>query len=61
MVATTKVFEKKVIRENANKKDLRKGFVLKREKVYLLSRIERKKVQEFIKDQLKKRYIRPLK
>ena len=35
--------------------------MLKKGKIYLLSRIEREKVQEFVKDQLKKRYIRPLK
>jgi len=35
--------------------------VLKKGKIYLLLRIEREKVQEFIKDQLKKRYIRPSK
>ena len=35
--------------------------MLKKGKMYLLLRIERKKVQEFIKDQLRKRYIRPLK
>ena len=33
----------------------------KKSKIYLLLRIEREKVQEFIKDQLRKRYIRPLK
>jgi len=33
----------------------------KKGKIYLLSRIEREKVQEFVKGQLKKRYIRPLK
>jgi len=37
--------------------DLREEFVLKKEKLYLLSRIEREEVQEFVKDQLKKRYI----
>jgi len=35
--------------------------MLKKGKMYLLLRIERKKVQEFRKDQLRKRYIRPLK
>jgi len=33
----------------------------KKGKIYLLSRIEREKVQDFVKDQLKKRYIRLLK
>ena len=32
----------------------------KKEKIYPLSRIEREEVQEFVKDQLRKRYIRPL-
>ena len=41
--------------------DLREGFVLKKEKLYLLSRVEREEVQEFVKNQLRKRYIRPLK
>ena len=41
--------------------DLRKGFVLKKEKIYLLSRIKKEKVQEFVKDQLRKRYIMPSK
>ena len=30
--------------------DLRKGFLTKKGKIYLLSRIEREKVQEFLKD-----------
>ena len=38
--------------------DLREGFVSKKGKMYLLSRIEREKVQEFVKDQLRKGYIR---
>ena len=38
--------------------DLREGFVSKKGKIYLLSRIEREKVQEFVKDQLRKGYIR---
>ena len=33
----------------------------KKGKIYLLSRVEREKVQEFVKDQLRKGYIRPLK
>ena len=41
--------------------DLREGFVPKKEKIYLLSRVEREKVQEFVKDQLRKGYIRLLK
>ena len=30
--------------------DLREGFVPKKRKIYLLSRVEREKVQEFVKD-----------
>ena len=41
--------------------DLREGFVLKKRKIYPLLRIEREEVQEFVKDQLRKGYIRPLK
>ena len=41
--------------------NLREGFVLKKGKIYPLSRVEREEVQEFVKDQLKKGYIRPLK
>jgi len=37
--------------------DFREGFFPKKEKIYLLSRIEREKVQEFVKDQLRKGYI----
>ncbi len=41
--------------------DMRKGFILRKEKVYLLSRKERGEVREFIREQLRKRYIRPSK
>ena len=41
--------------------DLREGFVLKKGKIYPLSRVEREEVQEFVKNQLRKEYIRPLK
>ena len=41
--------------------DMKEGFVPRKGKVYPLSREEREEVQEFIKKQLKKRYIRPLK
>ena len=41
--------------------DLREGFVPKKGKIYPLSRVEREEVQEFVKDQLRKRYIRPSK
>ena len=62
-----KVFEKKDLERMPTRKawdhaiDLREGFVPKKSKIYPLSRIEREKVQEFIKDQLRKRYIRPSK
>ena len=38
--------------------DLREGFVPKKSKIYPLSRVEREEVQEFVKDQLRKEYIR---
>ena len=50
-----KMFEKKESERMLTRKtwnhiiDLRKEFVLKKEKIYLLSRIERKKVQEFLR------------
>ena len=37
--------------------DLRERFVLKKEKIYSLLRIEREEVQKFLKDQLRKGYI----
>ncbi len=37
---------------------MKKGFVLRKEKVYLLSREEREEVREFIQEQLRKGYIR---
>ena len=37
--------------------DVKKGFVPKKEKIYLLSRKEREEVREFIKEQLRKGYI----
>jgi len=51
-----KMFEKKKLERIPTRKtwdhaiDLRKGFVPKKEKIYPLSRIEREKVQEFVKD-----------
>jgi len=51
-----KVFEKKELERMLIKKtwdhviDLREGFVLKKGKIYLLSRIEREEVQEFVND-----------
>jgi len=62
-----KVFEKKESERMPTRKawdhaiDLREGFVPKKGKIYPLSRVERKEVQEFMKDQLRKRYIRPSK
>ena len=41
--------------------DVKEGFVLRNGKVYLLSREEREEVREFIKEQLRKGYIWPLK
>ena len=41
--------------------DLREGFVPKKGKIYPLSRIKREEVQEFVKNQLRKEYIWPLK
>ena len=62
-----KVFEKKESERIPIRKawdhaiDLREGFVPKKNKIYPLSRVEREEVQEFVKDQLRKGYIRPLK
>ena len=62
-----KVFEKKDSERMPMSKmwdyaiDLREGFVPKKGKIYLLSRVEREEVQEFVKDQLRKGYIRPSK
>ena len=59
-----KVFEKKdsermLIRKTWDHTiDLREGFVPKKGKIYLLSRVEREEIQEFVKDQLRKGYIR---
>ena len=41
--------------------NMKEEFVLRKGKVYLLSREEREKVREFIKEQLQKGYIRPSK
>ena len=62
-----KLFEKKESERMPTRKtwdhaiDLREGFVLKKGKIYPLSRVEREEVQKFVKDQLRKGYIRPLK
>ena len=41
--------------------ETKEGFVLRKEKVYLLLRKERGEIQEFIEEQLRKEYIRLLK
>ena len=41
--------------------DINEEFVLRKGKVYLLSREEREEIQEFILEQLRKGYIRPSK
>ena len=59
-----KVFEKKDSKRMPTRKawdhaiDLREWFVPKKGKIYPLSRVEREEVQEFVKDQLRKGYIR---
>ena len=61
-----KVFEKKDSERMLMRKawdhtiDLREEFVPKK-KIYPLSRVEREEVQEFVKDRLRKEYIRPSK
>ena len=62
-----KVFKKKESEKMPTRKawdhaiDFREGFVPKKDKIYPLSRVEREEVQEFVKDQLRKGYIRPSK
>ena len=41
--------------------DMKEGFVLRKGKVYLLSREKKEEVRKFIEEQLRKRYIRPSK
>ena len=41
--------------------NMKEGFILKKEKVYSLSREEREEMCEFINEQLRKGYIRPSK
>jgi len=41
--------------------EVKEGFIPRKEKVYLLLREERKEVREFVKEQLQKGYIWPLK
>ena len=58
------MFEKKKLERILTRKtwnhaiDLKEDFVSKKEKIYSLSRIEREEVQEFMRDQLRKGYIR---
>ena len=62
-----KIFKKKNLKRMPTRKawdyaiDLREGFMLKKSKIYPLLRVEREEVQEFVKDQLRKGYIRLLK
>jgi len=62
-----KVFKKKESERMPTRKawdhaiDLREGFIPKKRKIYLMSKVEREEVQEFVKDQLRKEYIRPSK
>jgi len=61
-----KVFEKKESERMLTRKAwdhalyFREGFMPKKEKIYPLSRVEGEEVQKFVKDQLRKRYIRLL-
>ena len=41
--------------------DVKEGFVLRKRKMYPLSRDEREEVREFVKEQLRKGYIQPSK
>ena len=58
-----KVFEKKQSERMLTRKvwdyaiDMKEGFILRKGKVYPLSREEREEVREFVKEQLRKRYI----
>ena len=62
-----KVFGKKQSERMSTRKlwdhviDVKEGFVPRKGKVYPLSREEREEVREFVKEQLQKGYIRPLK
>ena len=62
-----KVFGKKQLERMPTRKvwdhaiDIKEGFILKKEKVYPLSREEREEVREFVKEQLRKGYIQPTK
>ena len=41
--------------------DVKEGFVLRKKKVYPLSREKRREIYKFMEEQLRKRYIRPSK
>jgi len=62
-----KVFGKKQLERMPTRKiwdhaiDVREEFIPRKEKIYLLSREEREEVREFVKEQLRKGYIRPSK
>jgi len=62
-----KVFGKKQLERMPTRKvwnhaiDVKEGFVPRKSKMYPLSREEREEVSEFVKEQLRKRYIQPLK
>jgi len=62
-----KVFGKKQLERMPTRKlwdhaiDVKEGFVLRKGKMYPLSREEREEVREFVKEQLRKGYIRPSK
>ena len=62
-----KVFGKKQLERMPTRKvwdhtiEVKKGFVLRKRKMYPLSREEREEVREFMKEQLRKGYIQPSK
>ena len=62
-----KVFDKKQSEKMLTRKvwnyaiEMKEGFVPRKGKMYLLLRKEREEMREFIKEQLQKRYIQPLK
>ena len=62
-----KVFGKKQLERMPTRKvwdhviEVKEGFVLRKGKVYPLSREEREKVREFIQEQLRKEYVQPSK
>ena len=59
--------EEEGVREDADEEDLgschksQRRICAKKRKIYPLSRIKREKIQEFVKNQLRKGYVRPLK